>query len=142
MCPGALDPQDAGVRVIKLAIAWTLSGIAYHPAPSQPDLVPHLCGASPSDVLTLKSGSAPRSTRNLVNDIAWLLPVGTSRPRLGPASGGWTLRVAIITLHAPGRYRSRRLVESRSRALLELEQYTGIPSAGSGPRPVWNSAWL
>jgi hypothetical protein len=59
MCPGALDPQDAGVRVIELAIAWTLRGIAYHPAPSQPDLVPHLCGASPSDVLTLKSGSVP-----------------------------------------------------------------------------------
>jgi len=59
MCPGALDPQDAGVRVIKLAITLSLCGIAYHPAPSQSDLVPHLCGAIPSDVLTLKSGSVP-----------------------------------------------------------------------------------
>ena len=63
----------------------------------------------------------PRSTRNLLNDIALYLPVGTSRPRVGPASGGWTLRVAtgiIISLHAPGRYRSRRLVESRSRRVV------------------------
>jgi hypothetical protein len=32
MCPGVLDPQDAGVRVIKLA-AWTLLKVEWHTIP-------------------------------------------------------------------------------------------------------------
>ena len=70
----------------------------------------------------------------------WVLVVlASARPR---GAGRCESPDIIISLHAPGRYRSRRLVESRSHALLELEQSTGIPSGGGGPHPVWNSAWL
>ena len=75
-----------------------------------------------------------RRTRNLINEAASGIASGTSRPGPGLASRNVTFRVATgVTSTRPGATKapSRRLVASRSRASLELEQCTGTPRGGA-----------
>ena len=75
-----------------------------------------------------------RRTRNLINEAASVIASGTSRPGPGLASRNVTFRVATgVDSARPGATKapSRRLVASRSRASLELEQSTGTPRGGA-----------
>ena len=75
-----------------------------------------------------------RRTRNLINEAASGIASGTSRPGPGLASRNVTFRVATgVDSARPGATKapSRRLVASRSRALLVLEQSTGTSRDGA-----------
>ena len=75
-----------------------------------------------------------RRTRNLINEAASVIASGTSRPGSGLASRNVTFRVATgVTSARPGATKapSRRLVASRSRVSLALEQCTGTPRGGA-----------
>ena len=75
-----------------------------------------------------------RRTRNLINEAASGIASGTSRPGPGLASRNVTFRVATgVDSARPGATKapSRRLVASRSRALLVLEQSTGTSRGGA-----------
>ena len=75
-----------------------------------------------------------RRTRNLINEAASVIASGTSRPGPGLASRNVTFRVATgVNSARPGATKapSRRLVASRSRASLVLEQSTGTSRGGA-----------